>query len=139
MTLLAVLVFLVGYLAIALEHPIRINKTATALLTGVLCWTIYAFGAEVPVAPELSHHLSKIAEILFFLLGAMTIVELVDVYQGFDVITNKINTRNTKTLLWIICWVAFFLSAILDNLTTAIVMVSLVRKLIQIGRASCRE
>jgi Na+/H+ antiporter NhaD/arsenite permease-like protein len=82
------------------------------------------------VSPELSEHLSSIAEILFFLLGAMTIVELVDAYQGFRLITDKINTRNPKVLLWLICWVTFFLSSILDNLTTSIVMVSLIRKLI---------
>ncbi len=130
MELLIILVFVVGYLAIALEHPIKINKTASALLTGVLLWTIYALSSHESVSPELSHHLSSIAEILFFLLGAMTIVELVDAYQGFRLITDKINTRNPKVLLWLICWVTFFLSSILDNLTTSIVMVSLIRKLI---------
>ena len=130
MELIVIIVFVVGYTAIALEHPIKINKTATALLTGVLLWTIYALSSSELVSPELSHHLSKISEILFFLLGAMTIVELVDSYQGFRIITDKINTRNTKVLLWLICWVTFFLSAILDNLTTSIVMVSLIRKLI---------
>ena len=130
MELFVILVFVLGYLAIALEHPIKINKTASALLTGVLSWTIYALFAEDSVAPELSHHLSQIAEILFFLLGAMTIVELVDAYQGFRIITDRIKTKNPKSLLWIVCWVTFFLSSILDNLTTAIVMVSLIRKLI---------
>ena len=130
MEFVVILVFGVGYLAIALEHPIKINKTASALLTGVLCWTIYALSSHEPVAPELSHHLGKIAEILFFLLGAMTIVELVDAYQGFRIITDRIQTKNPKVLLWLICWVTFFLSAILDNLTTSIVMVSLIRKLI---------
>lgn len=130
MEVVAVIVFIVGYLAIAFEHPIKINKTATALLTGVLCWTAYALGADESVAPALSHHLGDIAEILFFLLGAMTIVELVDAYQGFRLITEKIQTKNPKALLWIVCWVAFFLSAILDNLTTTIVMISLIRKLI---------
>jgi len=130
MELLVILVFIVGYLAIALEHPIKINKTATALLTGVLCWTIYALGSDQSVTESLSHHLGQIAEILFFLLGAMTIVELVDAHQGFATITGKIRTKDPKALLWIVCSVAFFLSAILDNLTTTIVMVSLVRKLI---------
>jgi Na+/H+ antiporter NhaD/arsenite permease-like protein len=125
-----ILVFVLGYLAIALEHPININKTASALLTGVLCWTIYALTSEDHVAESLSHHLSSISEILFFLLGAMTIVELVDAYQGFRIITDKIQTRNPKVLLWLICWVTFFLSSILDNLTTSIVMISLIRKLI---------
>lgn len=130
MDFVVILIFVVGYLAIALEHPIKINKTATALLTGVLCWTTYALGSPESVAGQLSHHLSQIAEILFFLLGAMTIVELVDAYQGFRIITDRIQTKSPKGLLWIICWVTFFLSSILDNLTTAIVMVSLIRKLI---------
>jgi Na+/H+ antiporter NhaD/arsenite permease-like protein len=127
---LVIIIFILGYLAIALEHPIKINKTATALLTGVLTWTIYALTSEESVAPSLSHHLSQIAEILFFLLGAMTIVELVDAYQGFRIITDRIRTKNPKALLWIVCWVTFFLSSILDNLTTSIVMISLIRKLI---------
>ena len=124
--------FVVGYLAIALEHPIKINKTASALLTGVLCWTVYAiFSNDVTlVGTQLNHHLSQISQILFFLLGAMTIVELVDAYQGFSLVTDRISTKNPVKLLWLICWVTFFLSSILDNLTTAIVMVSLIRKLI---------
>jgi Na+/H+ antiporter NhaD/arsenite permease-like protein len=130
MELGVILVFVIGYLAIALEHPIKVNKTATALLTGVSLWTIYALSGHHGVSEELSHHLSKIAEILFFLLGAMTIVELVDAYQGFRLITDRIQTKNPKKLLWLISWVTFFLSAILDNLTTSIVMVSLIRKLI---------
>jgi NhaD family Na+/H+ antiporter len=130
MELIAIVIFAVGYLAIAFEHPIRINKTASALLTGVLCWTVYALGGSDDVSSSLSHHLSEIAQIVFFLLGAMTIVELVDAYQGFRLITDRITTKNPKALLWIVCWVSFFLSAILDNLTTSIVMVSLVRKLI---------
>jgi Na+/H+ antiporter NhaD/arsenite permease-like protein len=125
-----ILVFVIGYLAIALEHPIKINKTASALLTGVLCWTIFALNEGESVAHPLQEHLSEIASILFFLLGAMTIVELVDAYQGFRLITDRIRTKNPKSLLWLICWVTFFLSAILDNLTTTIVMVSLIRKLI---------
>src|SRR6186713_2943687 len=125
-----ILVFILGYLAIALEHPIKINKTASALLTGVLCWTIFALGAGEKAVEPLNEHLSSIASILFFLLGAMTIVELVDAYQGFRLITDRIRTKNPKSLLWLICWVTFFLSSILDNLTTAIVMVSLIRKLI---------
>jgi Na+/H+ antiporter NhaD/arsenite permease-like protein len=130
MEVVVIIVFVIGYLAIALEHPIKINKTASALLTGVLCWTLHALSSHELVNAELSHHLSKISEILFFLMGAMTIVELVDAYQGFRLITDRIRTKNPKTLLWIICWVTFFLSAILDNLTTSIVMVSLIRKLI---------
>jgi len=130
MEVYVIVVFVVGYLAIALEHPIRVNKTASALLAGVFCWTLYALSGHESVSEELSHHLSKIAEILFFLMGAMTIVELVDAYQGFRIITDRIQTKNPVKLLWLICWVTFFLSAILDNLTTSIVMVSLIRKLI---------
>jgi len=130
MTPLVIVIFVAGYVAIALEHPIRVNKTASALLTGVFCWTLYAFSGEEGIAAELSEHLSSISEILFFLLGAMTIVELVDAYQGFRIITDRIRTRNAVKLLWLVCIVTFFLSSILDNLTTSIVMVSLIRKLI---------
>lgn len=127
-----IIVFVVGYLAIALEHPIKINKTASALLTGVLCWTLYALSSSnvEEVGHQLNEHLSGTSQILFFLMGAMTIVELVDAYQGFRLITDKIQTRNAVKLLWLVCWVTFFLSSILDNLTTSIVMVSLIRKLI---------
>lgn len=133
MELFIILLFVLGYLCIAFEHPINVNKTASALVTGVLCWTLYALSSQESIeliGEDLSHHLSEIAAILFFLMGAMTIVELVDAYQGFRIITDRINTKNPKTLLWIICIVTFFLSAILDNLTTSIVMVSLIRKLV---------
>ncbi len=133
MQTLLVLIFVIGYLAIAFEHPVKINKTATALLTGVLCWTVYI--VSVPdhnlVLGELSHHLASVSEILFFLLGAMTIVELIDAHQGFKLITDRITSRNKVTLLWLIALITFFLSSILDNLTTAIVMVSVLRKLIK--------
>ncbi len=124
-------IFVVGYLAIALEEPLKVNKTASALITGVLCWTAYAlYSSETElVVEELSHHLGSISEILFFLLGAMTIVELIDAHEGFAIITERIKTRNPISLLWIICILTFFLSALLDNLTTSIVMVSLLRKI----------
>lgn len=127
-----ILTFVIGYLVIAFEHPIHLNKTATALITGVLCWTIYIVSSEEPalVSNELSHHLGSVSEILFFLLGAMTIVELIDSHHGFKIITDKITSKNKVTLLWIIGLITFFLSAALDNLTTAIVMVSVLRKLI---------
>jgi len=127
-----IILFVGGYLAIALEHPLKINKTASALLTGVFCWTVYALASHnsLEVNTQLGEHLGNISQILFFLLGAMTIVELVDSYQGFRIITDKIRTKNVVKLLWIICWVTFFLSSILDNLTTSIVMISLIRKLI---------
>jgi len=125
-------VFVIGYIAIALEHSIRINKAATALITGVVCWTLYILftGDKETVVASLLHHLGDLSQILFFLLGAMTIVELIDAHDGFEIITKRITTKNKKKLLWIIGLLAFFLSAVLDNLTTAIVMISLLRKLI---------
>jgi len=133
MEIIVICIFIIGYLAIALEHPLKINKTASALLTGVICWTLYAIYAHENIehiGEQLQEHLSEISAILFFLMGAMTIVELVDAYQGFRLITDRIKTKNPVTLLWVICSVTFFLSAILDNLTTSIVMVSLIRKLV---------
>lgn len=133
-----ILTFIIGYVCIAFEHPLKINKTASALITGVICWAIYALSAVFhgthdshEIVEQLSHHLAPIAEILFFLMGAMTIVELVDTHQGFAIITKRITTRNAVALMWIICFVSFFLSSVLDNLTTTIVMVSLLRKLVQ--------
>lgn len=132
MTALVIIIFVVGYLAIAFEHPLRLNKAAAALLTGVLCWTIYILsGVEKETAvEELLHHIGEISSILFFLLGAMTIVELIDSHDGFIIITDKIKTRSKAKLLWIISILTFFLSALLDNLTTAIVMTSLVAKIL---------
>jgi Na+/H+ antiporter NhaD/arsenite permease-like protein len=132
MTAIIIIVFIVGYLGIAFEHPLRINKAASALLTGVICWSIYALsGSDKELVSEnLSHHLSDISGILFFLLGAMVIVELIDAHDGFEIITERIQSTNKKKLVWIIGFITFFLSAILDNLTTTIVMVSLLRKLI---------
>lgn len=135
LTLIAI-IFVVGYLVIILEHSIKLNKAATALLTGGLCWTVYMFTANSEteihnITEELFKYLGEISGILFFLLGAMTIVELIDAHDGFDVITNSITTNNKRKLLWIICFLTFPLSAIIDNLTTTIVMVTLIRKLIQ--------
>lgn len=128
---LIVLIFILGYLTIAFEHPLKINKTGAALFMGLLLWTVYRIGfPNLPIAEELAHHIEAISEILFFLMGAMTIVELIDAHDGFNAITNRIRTRNKIKLLWIISTIAFFLSAALDNLTTAIVMVSLTRKLV---------
>lgn len=157
-----IVIFVIGYLAIALEHPLRIDKTASALLLGMLMWVIYALGAEsvIPVVSadgfrhflennpgmaskslheqalqyvlnvDIVEHLGDIMQTLLFLIGAMTIVEMVDVHGGFRVITDHITTRGKKKLLWIISFVTFFMSAILDNLTTTIVMLMLLRKLI---------
>lgn len=159
MFILMVVVFVLGYTAIALEHPLKIDKAASALIIGTLCWVVYMLGAEgilhMGFSPswqafleahpnshgvhavhefivdyEIIHHLGEIAEILFFLLGAMTIVEVVDQHEGFKIITNKIKTTNKVKLLWILSVLTFFMSALLDNLTTTIVLVALLRKLI---------
>ena len=154
-----ILVFVVGYLAIALEHQLHINKAASALFIGAVCWALYAIGfeqlvpagqipvwfadealregiaaAELPrswlVEGQFLHLVAETAYILFFLMGAMTIVELVDAHEGFSIITSRISSRSKVKLLWIIAWLSFFVSAVLDNLTTTIVMVSLLRKVI---------
>ncbi|MBK8054580.1 MAG: sodium:proton antiporter NhaD [Saprospiraceae bacterium] len=154
-----ILIFIVGYLMIVFEHPLKLDKTVPALLMGSLMWAVVAIafysgsmsiidghdhvfsmaGLTDPIALEaneegfvatLIHHIGKIAEILVFLIGAMTIVELIDLHRGFDVIKDWINTKNKKKLLWITGVLAFFLSAIIDNLTTTIVLISLLRKLI---------
>ena len=144
-----VVVFIIGYLLIALEHPIKIDKSATALLLGMVMWVLFILGADaLPfvvekaaehghaghlsdfVNAEILHHMGEVATTLFFLIGAMTIVELVDVHGGFSIITDRITSRNKKKLLWILAFVTFFMSAILDNLTTSIVMVLLLRKLV---------
>ncbi len=129
---LLIIVFVLGYTAIAFEHPLQINKAASALITGVLCWTIYILQSNTTeiVSEELLHHLGAIASILFFLLGAMTIVELIDSHDGFDIITQKIKTTSKQQLLLIVTALTFFLSALLDNLTTAIVMTSLCTKIL---------
>lgn len=128
-----IIVFSLGYLLIALEHNIKLNKTASALITGTLCWAIYIVASENKelVSEQLSHHLAEISQILFFLMGAMTIVELIDAHDGFDIVKNQINTKNNKRLLWVMAGLSFFFSAVIDNLTTAIVMVSILRKVIK--------
>ncbi len=130
---LIISVFVLGYAAIAFEHNLKINKTAAALITGVVTWVIYIISQSNIdlVNAELLRHLGDISSILFFLMGAMTIVELIDSYNGFEVITEKITATNKKSLLWIIGLITFFLSAVLDNLTSTIVIVSLLRKLIK--------
>ncbi len=133
MEILLVVIFIVGYFAIASEHFIKLNKAASALLTGVLCWTVFILFKEdkTEVVHQLNEHLGDISGILFFLLGAMTIVELIDAHDGFQIITDRIKTKDKRVLLWIISFVTFFLSALLDNLTTTIVVVSLLRKIIK--------
>ena len=132
MITLIILVFILGYLAIAFEHSLNINKAASALVTGVLCWTLFVFHAEQPetVAGGLMEHFSEISGILFFLLGAMVIVELIDAHDGFELVTARIRQTDKRRLLWLIGTITFFLSALLDNLTTTIVMISLLRKLV---------
>jgi Na+/H+ antiporter NhaD/arsenite permease-like protein len=132
MTLFILIIFVLGYLAITFENSLHINKAGIALLTGVLCWTIFVLfqpNKEL-VSHQLMEHLGDIAAILFFLLGAMTIVELIDAHDGFFIITERIKTTHAIKLLWLIGFISFFLSAVLDNLTTTIVMVSVLRKLI---------
>lgn len=133
MTFIIIAIFILGYILIAFEHTIRINKAAVALVTGVLCWTMYiVFSNEKDVvSEELIRHLGELSGILFFLLGAMTIVELIDAHNGFDVITARITQTDKRELLWLVSFITFFLSSILDNLTTTIVVVSLLRKLIR--------
>ena len=168
MEILLIIIFVIGYLAIALEHPIKIDKAASALVMGGIIWGALALGIDDLVAKEflsefyekfktkfnslkeigvyssdeyakpikflkyeLSHHLVDIGEILFFLLAAMTIVELVDSHQGFSIITDKITTKRKVPLMWILCVISFFFSAVLDNLTTSIVMAALISKMIK--------
>jgi len=168
MEILLIIFFVIGYLAIALEHPIKIDKAASALVMGGVIWGALALGIDDLVTKEflsefyekfktkfnslkeigvyssdeyakpikflkyeLSHHLVDIGEILFFLLAAMTIVELVDSHQGFSIITDKITTKRKVPLMWILCIISFFFSAVLDNLTTSIVMAALISKMIK--------
>ncbi|MGL5888556.1 MAG: sodium:proton antiporter NhaD, partial [Bacteroidia bacterium] len=131
MDMLLSILFLIGYAAIILEHPLRLNKSASALITGVVCWTVLILMGEAHlINEELLHQMGELSGILFFLLGEMTIVELIDAHDGFEVITSRISTTSKRRLFVIIGITAFFLSAALDNLTTAIVMLSLLRKLI---------
>lgn len=129
---LITIIFIFGYLAIAFEHKIRINKAASAILTGVIVWTVFILwnNDKEAVSTLVIEHLGNISGILFFLLGAMTIVEIIDAHDGFEIITQRISSTDKKRLFWVIGIMTFFLSAVLDNLTTAIVMVSLVRKLL---------
>lgn len=140
MYFLIIVIFVIGYTAIAFEHSLRIDKAAIALFTAVLLWTILVVGANylLPLAEansgfideSLMHHLGEISGILFFLLGAMTLVEIVDVHGGFEMITSKIATTKKSRLLWTLSLITFFMSATLDNLTTSIIMAALLRKLI---------
>ena len=129
-TTLALILFSAGYLLIALENVVHLNKSGVALFTGVILWVLAVLGLlGVPVAhEELTHHFESIAELLFFLLAAMAIVELIDTHDGFSWIQREIRTVNPRKLLWVFAFFTFFLSAVLDNLTTTIVMVALIKK-----------
>ena len=149
-----ILVFVIGYLSITLEHPLRLDKTVPALIMAALIWAVLAVGfsagwlnvidtyenvfdfarggedAMHGFENTLLHHLGKTAEILIFLIGAMTIVEIIDLHRGFEILKGAVKTRSKRKLLWIIGILAFILSAIIDNLTATIVLVTLLRKLI---------
>ena len=143
LTLVIITVFVVGYICIATESLLRINKAAIALLMCVFCWTLLmmAPGSFYPdVAPDglighisevIEHHLGDAAGTLFFLMGAMTIVEIVDSNGGFNFVRDALKTRSKRKLMWRVAFMTFFLSAILDNLTTSIVMIMVLRKLVQ--------
>jgi Na+/H+ antiporter NhaD/arsenite permease-like protein len=132
-------IFAIGYLTIILEHPLKLEKTVPALIMAILCWSVIAVG-HVPLVEHhnqipglestLLHHIGKIAEIFIFLISAMTIVELVDLHEGFYVLTKQVKTHNKVKLLWLISGFSFILSSVLDNLTTTIVMISLLRSLV---------
>lgn len=128
-----VVVFVIGYLAIILEHYVKVNKTAVALLIAVLCWSFYLVCSVSPVEEDikqLGRHVSDVSQIIFFLMGAMALVELIDSHRGFKIITDRIQTNSKRKMLLIVAFVSFFLSSVLDNLTTTILMVSLLRKLV---------
>jgi len=133
MILALIIIFILGYIAIVFEQRLKLDKAASALITGVLCWVVYiVFSPDKHLVNEqLVEHLGDVSGILFFLLGAMTIVELIDAHHGFNIITSRITETRKKNLIWIIGLLTFFLSAVLDNLTTTIVVVSLLKKLIK--------
>ena len=155
MELFLIIVFVLGYIAISIEHTIKINKLIPALLMMGICWASISFGINgitswldpqsselinissfgfekrmVLLEQTLLHHFGKTAEILFFLIGAMAIVEMIDHFEGFNSINRLIKTNKKITLLWIISFIAFFLSAIIDNLTTTIVLITIIRKIL---------
>ncbi len=150
---LIIAVFVIGYTFIVLEHPLKLDKTVPTLLMGAIMWALLSVGfnfglvdivdthghlwsvaggeeAHEGFVSNLVHHMGKTSEILFFLMGAMTIVEIIDLHSGFEVLKGYVNTKSKKRLLWIIGVLAFFLSAVIDNLTATIVLVTLMRKLV---------
>lgn len=136
-TFLLITFFCLGYSAIIFEFQVKANKTAIALFLAAILWVIFFVFSKNPLSENLntlSHHISSISQILFFLLGAMTLVELIDSHNGFYVITRLIQAKSKRYMLWIICGICFCLSAVLDNLTTTILMISILRKLIPIAK-----
>jgi len=130
---LIILVFLMGYAAIIFEHNVKVSKTAVAIFVAIVCWIIYFLVSPQMldfILNNLGTHVSDIAQIIFFLMGAMALVELVDSHRGFKIVTDLIRTNSKKKMLWLISFITFFLSAVLDNLTTTILMISLLRKII---------
>ena len=126
-----VVIFVLGYACIALEHKIKIDKAATALFMFGLIWSVYSImDPEANIGHELLDHLGSTCETLIFLIGAMTIVDLIDMHGGFYIITKHITTRNKFRLLWLMAAITFFMSAVLDNMTTTIVMIMMLRKII---------
>lgn len=131
MIITMILIFVLGYLCIALEHKLRIDKAAIALLMCGALWTVLSLlGNDAQIGTQLIEQLGDTSEILFFLIGAMTIVELIDRHGGFHVITDHIKTRNKRKLLWLLSIITFFMSAVLDNMTTTIIMIMLLRRMI---------
>lgn len=131
--LLLMIIFALGYAAIIFEHILKINKSAVAIFIAVACWGVFFLGSSHSFSDNIAHlngNISGVAQIIFFLLGAMTIVELIDSHHGFKIVTDAIRTTSKRKMLWLIAGSTFFLSSILDNLTTTILMVSLLRKLI---------
>lgn len=132
-SLILIGIFCLGYLAIIFEFTVRVNKTAVALLLAVFCWLVYFLGDVHTLSQSLTHlnkKLSDISQILFFLLGAMTLVEIIDSHKGFNTVIRHLHTKSKRKMLFIVAITAFFLSAVLDNLTTTILMISVLRKLI---------
>jgi len=127
-----IIIFLIGYLFIIFERNVNVDKAAFSLLTGIACWVFLISNSldKQIINHQLTEGLGEISGILFFLLAAMTIVELIDAHNGFDIITKLIKTNNKRVLLWLISFITFFTSAILDNLTTAIVMTTLIQKIV---------
>ena len=131
--ILLISIFSLGYTAIIFEHVLKVSKSAVAIFMAVACWAVYFVGSPLSIQENLAHlntNVSGVAQIIFFLLGAMTIVELIDSHHGFKVITDVIRTTSKRKMLWLISFATFFLSSVLDNLTTTILMISLLRKLI---------